>query len=147
MTSQDLTSTTMWKKMQSRVQTWQNSGKKEGLIEGREIFAARCWWNDNGLYRKNHELYDPALEEYIHASTDFAAQALPAAADGKSWSALLRGRAYCDNCGTRYSLENLSICTGCLDYVCCGHRPRGRAFSGEPSCKQQHAKCDGTVVG
>lgn len=146
--TEDLTKTTMWSKMQKRVQTWQESDKKAGLISERELFAARCWWNDNGLYRESHELYDPALKAYIYASTDFAAQGRTPSSNGDSWSTLLRERDCCDTCGTSYSLENLSICTGCLQYVCCGHGPRSRAYyDPSTSCRRKHLDCDGTVVG
>lgn len=147
--------------MQQRVQQWKESGKKRGFISGRAIFAARCWWYNNGLYNKDHELYDPELEEYIRASTAFAVNALNPPSrfpffrfrrnesqsnDSDNWGQLLRGRENCATCGTSYSLENLGICTDCLQYVCCGNSYGNRWRSGV-SCAQQHANCDGTIVG
>lgn len=51
------------------------------------------------------------------------------------WNAILRERDWCSQCHMSFHLENLGMCTECLEYVC-------------GACNEAHGKkCAGEVVG
>ncbi|MDY0815749.1 hypothetical protein [Kitasatospora purpeofusca] len=92
------------------VRDWEDDGRaRYRLVDGRPLLALYCWHLDAA--RRGTTGDDPATAAYIAAA--FAANG---GADG--WDALLRERADCACHGDSWRLENISVCLGCLRYVC-----------------------------
>ncbi|MEV6973577.1 hypothetical protein [Kitasatospora sp. NPDC093806] len=92
------------------VRAWEDDGRAGyRLVDGRALLALYCWHLD--ATRRGTAAEDPATRDYVAAA--FAANGGPA-----GWNALLRGRADCACHGQSWRLENISICLGCLRYVC-----------------------------
>ncbi|MFB7470977.1 hypothetical protein [Kitasatospora sp. NPDC056184] len=92
------------------VRDWEDDGRAGyRLVDGRALLALYCWHLD--ATRRGTADGDPATTAYVAAA--FAANG---GTDG--WDALLRERADCTCHGQSWRLENISICLGCLRYVC-----------------------------
>ncbi|MFE7562094.1 hypothetical protein [Kitasatospora sp. NPDC057500] len=92
------------------VRAWEDDGRAGyRLVDGRALLALYCWHLD--ATRRGTADDAPATTAYVAAA--FAANG---GADG--WDALLRERADCTCHGQSWRLENISVCLGCLRYVC-----------------------------
>ncbi|MFG2994762.1 hypothetical protein ACGFZK_36625 [Streptomyces sp. NPDC048257] len=92
------------------VRLWTRDGRgTDHLLTGKAFYAVYSWhlkyWTD----------HDIAWAEFVAASFD-------AIGGRDSWDAMLRERAACGSCGDLYRLENIGLCTGCMEYTCyaCG---------------------------
>ncbi|MER5351257.1 hypothetical protein ABT093_13085 [Kitasatospora sp. NPDC002551] len=92
------------------VRAWEDDGRADyRLVDGRALLALYCWHLD--ATRRGTTDDNPATTAYVAAA--FAANG---GADG--WDRLLRERAECTCHGQSWRLENISVCLGCLRYVC-----------------------------
>lgn len=108
-------------KIEAKAKIWQENGKQNrDLLHGYDFMAAYCWSFNNEMSCSN-------------VAREFIQQSYIAQGGSAGWDSFLRGREYCDRCGERYRLENLSICTGCKSTYC---------YRCSQSCS-----CDGQVVG
>ncbi|MFF1907659.1 hypothetical protein [Kitasatospora sp. NPDC058218] len=91
------------------VRAWEADGRDPGLlVTGRPFFALYCWHLQTSRGSREHDA----------ATTAYVASAHRAIGGAAGWNAVLSERAHCSCHGERWRLENLSICLGCLDYVC-----------------------------
>ncbi|MER6396770.1 hypothetical protein ABT263_12005 [Kitasatospora sp. NPDC001603] len=91
------------------VRAWEADGRDpDRLVDGKPFFALYCWHLWTIREGRPHDAATAAYVASAHRANGGAA----------GWDALLRGRAYCSCHGERWRLENLSICLGCLEYVC-----------------------------
>ncbi|MER7703825.1 hypothetical protein ABTX81_13095 [Kitasatospora sp. NPDC097605] len=92
------------------VRAWEDDGRAGyRLVDGRALLALYCWHLD--ATRRGTADDNLATTAYVAAA--FAANG---GADG--WDLLLRERADCTCHGQSWRLENISVCLGCLRYVC-----------------------------
>ncbi|MFZ5529756.1 MAG: hypothetical protein ACOY4U_01700 [Pseudomonadota bacterium] len=122
------------KTYEQQAREWLDGGRPDGLLlAGVALVALNCWLN---RYR---DTLPPAVCAVIEAFRRAAEARQP---DG--WfHTVLQQRSTCTSCGTRYRIENLSICVRCHDlycYQCIGQcRPDG---AGHRLCL-----CGGELVG
>ncbi|MFG3050704.1 hypothetical protein ACGFZP_07055 [Kitasatospora sp. NPDC048239] len=91
------------------VRAWTESGREaDWLVSGDAFFAAWCWHLADA---RRSEQYDGETVAYLRS-----AHAAIGGAPG--WNALLRRRDFCSCHGDQWRLENISICLGCMRYVC-----------------------------
>ncbi|MGV9263513.1 hypothetical protein ACWDRR_02480 [Kitasatospora sp. NPDC003701] len=91
------------------VRAWEADGRDEGrLVTGRAFFALYCWHLQTSRSGSRHDAATTAYVESAHRAIGGAA----------GWNAVLGRREHCSCHGERWRLENLSICLGCLQYVC-----------------------------
>lgn len=111
---------------------WVDSGRPESrLLSGVALVALVCWHRDHAKAGDAGVL----VGEFLAACE---ARQSPGWFDRE-----LEQRRHCSHCGTRYRVENLSICTRCQDlycYQCVGQCRRDEA--GHRFCL-----CGGEVVG
>jgi hypothetical protein len=119
----------MHRRLQTATAQWIDSGRPaEGLLTGTAFFLAQCWLFSSGAHQPESPLFSPDIAEYMAAGK--------AALGGETgWNAMLHEKVFCSHCRMSFHLENLGICTDCLDYVC-------------PACRTGHGdRCSGEVVG
>ncbi len=118
----------MRERLGAAARLWLESGRRaESLLTGVAFFAAQCWLLSTRNDQPQASGFDPAISDFVAASK--------AAIGGEAgWNAMLSERAFCSECQMSFHLENIGICTGCMEYVCGG-------------CKWIHKSCDGEVVG
>jgi hypothetical protein len=105
------------------VELWLSTGRRgDGLVTGIRFEMMYCWFlrhSDRGLieFYKRHgetrcDLVDsPDVQEYVEACLS--------SFGGKSgWRATLQDHVSCLVCGMTYRVENILICTGCVEYYC-----------------------------
>jgi hypothetical protein len=107
---------------------WLESGRDPGLLlAGKDFFAAQCWLNANPIHPPESAASYLSMNDFVLASK--------AAIGGEvGWIAMLNEKTICSGCGMSYRLENIAICTGCMEYVC-------------GSCRPPHSRCGGEIVG
>ncbi|MGW2544297.1 hypothetical protein ACWC5I_26300 [Kitasatospora sp. NPDC001574] len=95
------------------VRAWEDDGRAAyRLVDGRALLALYCWHLGTARPGTGTDAPDdPATDSYVTAA--FAANGGTA-----GWDALLRERATCSCHGRSWRLENISVCLGCLGYVC-----------------------------
>lgn len=116
-------------RLETAARLWTESGRDpQGLLSGTAFFLAQSWIYAIGSYRPENPLFRQEVADYVAASK--------AALGGEAgWNAMLRERVWCSECFLSFHLENMGMCTECLEYVC-------------PPCKAAHvSKCVGEVVG
>lgn len=115
-----------------QAQAWAALGRGgQGLLSGVALVALRCWHRE---YAKRPGA-DPLMGEYLAAGE---------AQQSAGWfDAVLSQREYCSRCGTRYRIENLSICTRCNALHC--YECVSRCEHGEAG--QRFCRCGGELVG
>jgi hypothetical protein len=118
----------MKERLHTSARRWLESGRDASLLlTGKEFFAAQCWLNANPI--------DSPESAAAHHNMDDFVRACKAGIGGEAgWNALLWEKTFCSGCGMSYHLENIGICTGCMQYVCGG-------------CGSKHQNCGGEVVG
>jgi hypothetical protein len=116
-------------RLQRASKLWTASGRDRSfLLDGTAFFLAQCWLYSSGARHTGSPLFHQEISDYVAASKT-------ALGGEPAWNAMLNERGECTHCLMSFHLENMGICTDCLNYVC-------------PSCKSQHAaKCVGEVVG
>ncbi|MEV0533231.1 hypothetical protein [Kitasatospora sp. NPDC050463] len=91
------------------VRAWKADGRNpDRLVTGRPFFALYCWHLQT---TRDGRAPDAATAAYV-------ASAHRANGGESGWNTVLSDRAHCSCHGDRWRLENLSICLGCLEYVC-----------------------------
>jgi hypothetical protein len=112
---------------------WQLAGRSStGLLSGWELLQLQCWSHSDGAKRQS---FSSTLSDYLNASVN---------AQSADWVEDLCGdRESCRVCGEVYRVENLQLCTDCLDTYCyrCA-AAQTSATNGNPSCS-----CGGELVG
>lgn len=100
------------------------------LLQGTRLMVLQCWCHSAGAKKEG---VSDRLREFLQAGV---------AAQPAGWlDELLDDRGFCSNCGERYRLENLGVCTACLSTYC--HRcETGVAANGNKACT-----CGGEIVG
>ena len=118
----------MRERLEAAAGEWLRSGRDAHfLLTGKAYFAAQCWLNSSGGLSTGKAGVTQNIQEFVHASK--------AGIGGQAgWIAMLNEKTLCAGCGMSYHLENIAICTGCMEYVC-------------GACRSSHSKCDGEVVG
>jgi hypothetical protein len=107
---------------------WLESGRDPGLLlTGKDFFAAQCWLNANPIH-------PPASAASCRSMNDFVLASKVAMGGEAGWIAMLNEKTICSVCGMSYHLENIGICSSCMQYVC-------------GACRRSHATCGGEVVG
>ena len=124
-------------KYEEHAARWEASGRAPAALLTSEwqLLTLRCWLYSEGAKAQS---ISPLLAEFAHES--FAA----IEARAPDWyEALLRERDHCSGCGERYRVENLSVCTKCLNTYCF----RCDAFTPlAPNGNRLHS-CGGEIVG
>lgn len=115
-----------------QAQAWAAAGRGDArLLSGVALVALRCWHAD---YARRPGA-DPLLGEYLAACE---------ARQPAGWfDAVLARREHCSRCGTRYRVENLSICTRCESLHC--YQCVSNCDSDEAG--RRHCRCGGVLVG
>jgi len=95
---------------------WQKGGCTDDKLETNtlRLIAMRCWFYSSGCLKENEakRLSDTFLA-YLNACLKYQWDR------NQNWyEEELHERTDCDQCGERYMLENLSICTDCLNLRC-----------------------------
>ena len=118
----------MKEKLETAAFQWMNSGRsREHLLTGKALLVSQCWLYSTGNYKPGSVGFDSTISDFVAASK--------AALGGEAgWNALLSKKAECPGCRLTFHLENIAICTGCMEYVCGG-------------CQSKHVKCGGEIVG
>ena len=124
----------MCSKLETNAKLWMESGQDVShLAKSWQFFQLYCWVVSPGGKQTEKS---PTLEAYIAACHDENG-------GSSGWGSMLRERQYCDRCGERYRLENLSVCTGCGNLTCYRCPPRG----GKHENGNRLCSCGGEVVG
>ncbi|HEX7286877.1 MAG TPA: hypothetical protein VF532_11890 [Candidatus Angelobacter sp.] len=119
----------MRERLEEAARLWAKSGRDPiALVNGMAFFLAQCWMYASGAYQPANPSFSPEIAEYVAASKE--------ALGGESgWNAMLQQKAWCSQCRMTFHLENLGMCTECLEYVC-------------GACQEAHGKkCAGEVAG
>jgi hypothetical protein len=113
----------MGERLQEAARLWTKSGRDPAsLLNGMAFFLAQCWML-------------PARGPFSQELADYIAASKEALGGESGWNAMLQQRAGCSQCHMSFHLENLGMCTECLEYVC-------------GACQAAHGKkCAGEVVG
>jgi hypothetical protein len=122
-------------RLEMAARRWRKNGKRDTeLLKDWEVVQAYCWKTSPGA--KNSK-YSQNVDEFVEKSME-------ALGDAAYWEILLK-RYRCIECGTRYKLENLSLCTNCgpglYCYECVNNLPK--CTNGNLQCSD----CGGEVVG
>ncbi|MGW1976999.1 hypothetical protein [Streptomyces sp. NPDC001889] len=95
------------------VTLWTGDGRgPDHLVTGRAFHAVYCRHLRHGT---DHGI---AWAEYVTAAYD-------AIGGDEGWNVMLRARDVCESCGDTYRLENIGLCTGCMEYTCYSCRGHG----------------------
>ncbi|MEA5567630.1 hypothetical protein [Anabaena sp. UHCC 0399] len=121
-------------RIKTAAQRWKDSAKSDTELFSKDYdrMLVFLWCHSRG---GKTEGYSDDIAEF--------AQANKAAIGDDNYNKMLRTREYCDGCGERYKLENLSICVECCNlycYRCVGQR--GISSNGNYRCS-----CSGDLVG
>lgn len=115
-------------RMQDAARQWLAGGRSSGLLPtGLAFFTAQSWLYSSGSYKPESPGFNPDV-------CDFVAAAKEALGGDAGWKAMLHEKAFCSHCHMSFHLENIGICTGCMEYVC-------------GACRVQHGDCVGEIVG
>ena len=118
----------MKERLESAARRWRESGRVPHLLlGGKEFFAAQCWLNA-------HQICPPESTASCQEINDFVLACKVGIGGEAGWNAMLNEKTFCSACGMSYHLENIGICTSCMQYVC-------------GSCSATHNVCGGEVVG
>jgi hypothetical protein len=118
----------MREKLECAARLWLASGgSADRLLTGVAFFTAQCWLSSIG----NDLAHGPRSDKTI---ADFVAASKAAIGGEAGWNALLAEKTFCSVCHMSFHLENIGICTGCMEYVC-------------GACQAAHNGCGGEVVG
>jgi hypothetical protein len=121
-------------KMKQAVKLWQENNKDEAYLfpDDYDRILIYLWCHSQGAKK----------EGFSEEIAEFAAANRKAIGDAK-YDEMMRFKDYCDFCGQRYKLENLSICINCRNFYCyrCSTN-RGLCANGNYRCV-----CDGDLVG
>ncbi|MFB7614609.1 hypothetical protein [Kitasatospora sp. NPDC056181] len=91
------------------VRAWDaNDRDPAHLVDGKAFLALYCW--QLAATRRGEEP-DEATAAFVERSHD-------SIGGRHGWAAMLHQRATCSCHGTTWRLENISLCLGCLRYVC-----------------------------
>jgi hypothetical protein len=115
---------------------WDGAGRPAShlVTDPLRLLALRCWIASDGARKEG-------VSARIQALADESEKAMRTAQP--DWfDDLLATKSYCTGCGERYSVENLSICTACLDERCYWCSKQGEATNGNRACS-----CGGEYVG
>lgn len=108
-------------RFEAQAARWDAHGRAPSLLESGDwqLLALRCWLTSDGARKEG---VSPMLAAFVEES----AQALQARFPGW-YDRLLATRDYCERCGERYLIENLSLCSRCLRTYCyhCTDFPSG----------------------
>jgi hypothetical protein len=118
----------MREKLETAARLWLQSGRGANfLATGKAFFVAYCWLMSSGGHDRKSPHFDRRIAAFLEASKAFIG-------GDEGWYTMLRERTVCHACRDSYRLENIRICTGCLNYVCGG-------------CQGGHGQCGGELVG
>jgi hypothetical protein len=112
---------------------WDAVGRSDALlISGWKLLGLRCWCHSPGGKREG---VSPTLADFLAASVQ---------GESTDWvEDLLGDRESCRRCGEVYRVENLQLCTACMDTTCYRCASVGPlAANGNPACP-----CGGELVG
>ena len=118
----------MREKLEAAANEWLSSGRDANfLLAGKAFFVAQCWLNGSGGFSAEGAGAARNVHDFVQASK--------AGIGGEAgWIAMLNEKTICPGCGMSYHLENIAICTGCMEYVC-------------GACLPSHSRCAGETVG
>jgi hypothetical protein len=124
------------KKYLARAKAWDDAGRPDELLITHEydMLAMRCWFQSKGAEQEGR---DQVVADFGDACEKSHERHSP-----RWWDMLLQSRDHCCLCGERYMVENLSVCTACLDSFCFNCVGKQLAPNGNPL----HA-CGGEIVG
>lgn len=99
-------------RMKQLAEAWIENGRgADWLISGKAFFSAYCWSLKHRIASPSSDAYDANVAAFVDSSLSFIG-----GPDG--WSAMLRDRVVCLVCNDHFRLENIRICTGCMNYFC-----------------------------
>jgi hypothetical protein len=114
------------RRVEALARTWEESGRDgRWLANGKAFFALQCWFL---AAERHHEALDGTAADYVRHAFD-------AIGGTRGWDAMLAEKARCSCHFDSWRLENISVCLGCLRYLCYQHPRR---------CGPD---CDGEIVG
>lgn len=99
-------------RMKQLAEAWIENGRgADWLISGKAFFLAYCWSMKHEIASLASDDHNVDLAAFMDASLSFIG-----GPDG--WSTMLRDKAVCLVCNDHFRLENITICTGCMNYFC-----------------------------
>lgn len=118
----------MLEKLRAAAMEWQGSGRSpQRLLTGKALLVSQCWLYGTGNDKPEGPAFDKSISDFVEASrTAIGGEA--------GWNALLSEKDECPGCRLVFHLENIAICTGCMEYVC-------------GACQSNHRNCAGEIVG
>ena len=118
----------MRERMQAAARLWRDAERSaDYLPTGAGFFMAQCWLYSSGCHKPENPGFDPVV-------CDFVAAGKAAIGGDAGWQAMLHKKVFCSHCHSTFHLENIGICTSCIEYVC-------------GACRSQHGGCEGEIVG